>query len=471
MDTDRLLAHVSRFWDEEILPTLTEFIRIPNESPHFDRDWAAAGHMERAVGLVTDWIAARGLPGVTVEVLRAEGRTPLILAEVPGDRPEVVLVYGHIDKQPPMTGWREGLGPWSPVLDGEGRLYGRGGADDGYAVFAAMAVAAALRAAGLPHATLRLLVECSEESGSPDLPHYLQAHGDRFGDPSLVICLDSGCGNYDQVWGTTSLRGLVSGTLQVEVATEGVHSGIAGGIVPSPARILRLLLDRLEDPATGALRPPELSVAVPPARRAQAEAAAAVLGADVHRFFPLLEGVQPERSDPTALLLRNAWEPTLTLTAQEGLPPPAKGGNVLLPGLKVAYSLRIPPTLPVAEAAAAVRRVLEADPPHGARVRVTAGGQPGWEAPPMAPWLEQALAAGSREFFGREACFFGVGGSIPFMHLMGERFPAAQFLITGVLGPHANAHGPNEFLHVPYAKRLTCALVRVVAAHRAALEA
>jgi acetylornithine deacetylase/succinyl-diaminopimelate desuccinylase-like protein len=466
MEQQAIEQHVVRFWDEQILPALIEFIRIPNESPGFDAEWEAHGHMQRAVELVTAWIERQAVPGLTLQVFKDGTRTPLILAEVPGTLPEVVLMYGHIDKQPPMVGWREDLGPWKPVLEGD-KLYGRGGADDGYAVFAAIATVKALKALGQPHATLHILIECSEESGSADLPHYLQAYGDRIGEPSLVVCLDSGCGDYERLWSTTSLRGLVGCTLTVELLREGIHSGLGGGIVPNPLQVLRLLLDRLEDPATGRLKPAALHVEVPAQRIAQARKAAQVLGGSVVGSFPLLEGARPLADDTTQLLLNGTWEPALAAIAQEGWPELGKGGNVLLPGLSLRLSVRIPPTLEPAAASAALREVLEADPPFGARVSASAGGEPGWNAPPLADWLEAATDAASREFYGKEACSFGIGGSIPFMHMIGQRFPAAQFLITGVLGPNANAHGPNEFLHLPYAKRLTCCLVRVLAAHHA----
>ncbi|HKI98257.1 MAG TPA: M20/M25/M40 family metallo-hydrolase [bacterium] len=464
MERSAIEQQVLPFWDEQILPALIEYVRIPNESPAFDKEWEAHGHMQSAVELVTGWIERQAVPGLKLRVFKDGGRTPLILAEVPGALPEVVLMYGHVDKQPPMVGWREDLGPWQPVREGD-KLYGRGAADDGYAVFAAIATAKALQALGQPHATLKILIECSEESGSTDLPHYLQAYGAEFGEPNLVVCLDSGCGNYEQLWSTTSLRGLVGCTLRVEMLREGVHSGIAGGVVPNPLQVVRLLLDRLEDPATGRLKPEALHVEIPEQRIAQARKTAQVLGGAVTGDFPFLEGVRALGDDTQQLLLASTWEPAMAAIAQEGLPELGKGGNVLLPGLALRLSLRIPPTLDPKAASEAVKRTLEADPPFGARVTVTTGGEPGWNAPPLADWLGEATDAASREFYGKEACYWGIGGSIPFMHMIGERFPDAQFLITGVLGPNSNAHGPNEFLHVPYAARLTCCLVRILAAH------
>lgn len=465
MNSEELRKHIGEFWDERILPTLIEYVAIPNESTMFDKDWAAHGHMDKAVELVAGWMRANGPEEMTLEVIREGSRTPLILAEVPGSLPQTVLFYGHLDKQPPMTGWREGLGPWTPVLDDQGRLYGRGGADDGYSAFAAVAVARALQAAGQPHGRLVMLIECSEESGSPDLPHYLSSCAKRIGRPDLVIALDSGAGNYEQLWSTTSLRGILEIGLKVGMLSEGVHSGIAGGIVPSPIRVARLLLDRLEDAATGRILPAEVQVEIPAERIEQARTAAKVLGGAIATDFPFLEGAQPQADSAVELLLNNSWRASLAITGQEGIPEIGKGGNVLFPSLAYKLSLRIPPGVKPSKAGAALKKLLEADPPHGATVSVTTGGVEGWEAPPLADWLGTALDESSREFYGREACHFGLGGTIPFMQMIGDKFPKAQFLITGVLGPHSNAHGPNEFLHVPYAKQLTCCLVRIVAAH------
>ena len=191
--------------------------------------------------------------------MRLQGRTPVIFIEIPGSRtPTTVLLYGHLDKQPEMTGWAEGLGPWEPVLKGD-KLYGRGGADDGYAMFGALARASwRCTSRASPHARCVILIEACEESGSYDLPSYVDHLAARIGAPSLVVCLDSGCGNYDQLWLTTSLRGLTGGALTVQVLTEGVHSGDASGVVPASFRIVRALLSRLEDGATGEIRPEDL---------------------------------------------------------------------------------------------------------------------------------------------------------------------------------------------------------------------
>jgi acetylornithine deacetylase/succinyl-diaminopimelate desuccinylase-like protein len=467
LDPATIRPHVERVWRDDILPALVRYVAIPNKSPLFDPDWERAGHMDRAVDLIASWCEARDVPDLAVEVVRLPGRTPLLVMEVPGDVDDTVLLYGHLDKQPEMSGWDEGLGPWKPVVKGD-RLYGRGGADDGYAAFASLTALEALARARARHARCILLIEACEESGSPDLPAYVAHLADRIGEPSLVICLDSGCGNYDQLWGTTSLRGMVTGELQVEVLREGVHSGDAGGIVPSSFRVLRQLLSRLEDEATGALRPGFLAAEVPADRRAQAAIAARVLGDAVHARFPFVPGTGPLGDDGVDRVLRRTWGAALEVTGMDGIPSVADGGNVLRPDTRAKLSLRLPPVVDGEEATARVKSLLEADPPDGARVRFEPEpAATGWNAPPSDPWLEEAANDASQAYFGQQAVFMGEGGTIPFMAMLGERFPHAQFLITGVLGPGANAHGPNEFLHLPTGTRLTSCVAEVLAAHAA----
>ena len=463
------LAETARFvdqvWGDSIVPRLMDYIRIPNKSPLFDPDWQTHGYMDEAVALAETWCRAQPIRDMSVEVVRLDGRTPVLFMEIPGTSDDSVLLYGHLDKQPEMTGWREGLGPWTPVLDGD-RLYGRGGADDGYAVFASLSAIRALEEQGLPHARCVVLIECCEESGSFDLPHYVEALRDRIGNPSLVVCLDSGCGNYDQLWCTTSLRGMLGGNLVVEVLTEGVHSGDASGIVPSSFRILRRVLNRLENDENGDVRPRELHADIPKTRRRQATQAAKMLGDTVYARFPFHQGVQPVSQDLAELILNRTWRPSLSVTGADGLPPLTSAGNVTRPRTVLKLSLRLPPTLEAGAAIELVKGILESQPPYGARVRFEPEQQAtGWNAPAFEPWLEGAIQEASNRCFGKPAMYMGEGGTIPFIGMLAERFPKAQFLITGVLGPQANAHGPNEFLHIPTARRLTCCVAHVLDAH------
>ena len=469
LDVGKTRKFVDRCWSDEVIPTLVEYIKIPNKSPSFDPDWAAHGYMDEAVALFERWARTKlsSIPGAALEVVRLPGRTPVILIAVPGKGADTVLLYGHLDKQPEMVGWAEGYGPWIPRLEGD-KLYGRGGADDGYAMFGAVSALLALCEQGVPHARCVVLIEACEESGSYDLTYYVDHLAERIGNPSMVDCLDSGCGNYDQLWLTTSLRGIASGTLTVRVLDEGVHSGDASGVVPSSFRILRQLLSRLEEEETGAVCPAELYVQVPPERLAQARRAAAALGDTVYTKFPLMPGMSPMSDDLTELVLNRTWRPQLAVIGIDGLPAPINAGNVLLPSTVAKLSLRLPPTLDPDTAGDRLRALLEKDPPYGARVEFEPGpGAAGWNAPKLSPWLEQSLARASEAAFGAPPAYMGEGGSIPFMAMLGEKFPRAQFVVTGVLGPHSNAHGPNEFLHIPTGKRISVVIAQVLADHHA----
>ncbi|HEU4618208.1 MAG TPA: M20 family metallopeptidase [Gammaproteobacteria bacterium] len=469
IDARRAESLVERLFEDSIVPTLIEYIKIPNRSPAFDPDWERHGHMRRAMDLIVEWCKAHAVAGMKLEVVQLPGRTPLLFIEIPGRADETVLLYGHMDKQPEMTGWSEGLGPWQPVLRGD-RLYGRGGADDGYSTFASLAALKVLEDQGVAHARCVVLIEGCEESGSPDLPYYIDHLRDRIGTPSLVVCLDSGAGNYDQLWSTTSLRGMIGGNLHVEVLREGVHSGSASGIVPSSFRIVRSLLSRLEDERTGEILPEWLYAEIPEQRVEQAQAVADVLGRGVYDHFPWVQGMRPVTDDPVTLLLNHTWRPQLAITGAAGLPELRSAGNVLRPGTAVRVSLRLPPGVAGEEARRRVSDLLTRDPPYGARIRFESSeANDGWNAPALAPWLEAALMQASQTYFGRPAMYMGEGGTIPFMAMLGERFPDAQYLITGVLGPESNAHGPNEFLHLPTAKKLCCCVAETVARHALAV--
>jgi acetylornithine deacetylase/succinyl-diaminopimelate desuccinylase-like protein len=472
LDTSSVAAAVRRRWDGDVVATLQDFIRIPNLSPAFDPAWEANGHMDRAVALVRDWCRATDIGGMQVQVHALPGRTPVITVEVPasgaaaGD--DTVLLYGHLDKQPPMLPWRDGLAPFEPVLDGD-LLYGRGGADDGYAVFAALSAIEAIRQAGGSHARCVVLIEASEESGSPDLPAHVDALSELLGRPSLVVCLDSGCATYDRLWLTTSLRGLAAVDVTVRVLSEGVHSGGAGGVVPSSFRILRMLLSRLEDETTGRVRLPELWAEVPPERAAQMAGAVAELGDSAGGTFPLAGATtKVAPGDPLAQLRARTWEPSLAVAGLAGAPVPADAGNVLRAATSARLSLRLSPTADPESAIGAVVAALTADPPYGAEVEVTTGGAAaGWDAPATDPWLASALDSASSAVFGKHARSVGEGGSIPFMAMLGRQFPDAQFVVTGVLGPGSNAHGPNEFLHLPMARGISEVVAHVLHAHAA----
>jgi acetylornithine deacetylase/succinyl-diaminopimelate desuccinylase-like protein len=484
--TKALATFAGRTWDEEIVPALTRYIEIPAKSPMFDADWRRNGHIERVITDAASWMESKKVPGLKLEIVRLAGRTPVIFFEVAATRPGgndpkagTICLYGHLDKQPEFNGWRKDLGPWTPKYE-DGRLYGRGGADDGYAVYAALTAIMALDKQGIPRPRCVGIIETCEESGSPDLPAYLDLLKPRLGDVALVVCLDSGAGNYDQLWLTTSLRGLVSGVLKVEILTEGIHSGDASGLVPSSFRILRHLLDRLEDSKTGRLLPESFHCTVPAARLEQVRATAAILGDELWKRFPWACGADggpslPTTTDKVEALLNRTWRPTLSVTGAEGFPDLGSSGNVLRPYTAFKLSLRLPPLVDGALAARELKALLEDHAPYNARVTFRAdaragsqasapSGATGWNAPDLEPWLEKALESASQAHYGAPLGYMGQGGTIPLMSMLQKGFPKSQMMVCGVLGPRSNAHGPNEFLHVPYGKRLTAAVAQVMAA-------
>ena len=465
MDKDLAISLTDEEWEKSIIPELVEYIRVPNKSPAFDPDWQSNGFMEQVVDQFVAWSQHQNIEGMELDVIRLPKRTPLIFIDIPGDTENTVLLYGHLDKQPEMMGWNEGFGPWKPVLK-ENKLYGRGGADDGYALFASLLAIKILHKQKIPHARCVVIIEACEESGSYDLPFYIDHLKDRLGKPELVICLDSGCGNYEQLWSTTSLRGLVGGELKVEVLDEGIHSGDISGIIPSSFRILRQLLDRIEDPVSGQILIKECYVDIPNKRIEQAKHAASVLNENVFRRFPIKGNIRPVSNDLVELILNRSWRPTLSYLGASGLPEINDAGNVLRPFTSIKLSMRLPPTCSSKIVSKKLKELLLNDPPNGAKISFEIDWSvDGWMAPEISPWLEKALDEASENYFNKPSVHIGEGWSIPFMGMLGEKFPEAQFLITGVLGPGSNAHGPNEFLHIPAAKKITCCVAEIIAKH------
>ena len=494
MDNAKTQQFVSSAWatDNCIVKSLEQYITIPNISPSYDPEWATNGLLDQAACCIADSVqkllgafAAQGIPtgDIAVRIVggtdapllneRQQRRTPIILVDIPafGATPPAgtVLLYGHLDKQPGLAEqWSDGLGPHTPVVR-DGKLYGRGGADDGYSIFSALTAVMAVRQQNAPHARSVILMESCEESGSTDLEYYVGALKEELGDVTLIVCLDSGCQNYEQLWITDSLRGLVNGSLRIAVSREGVHSGDASGVIPSPFRILRILLSRLEDEDSGELFPPELKVDIPAAVREAAARTAAALGDRIAGQFPFLEGVRPVHDKPLALVLARTWQSQVVVKGMDGFPPRAGSGNVLLPELTASLSFRLPPTLPSRAAGAFIKETLESNPPYNARVEFAIDDTgDGWATPETPAWLDRAVREGSQAFYGREAMSMGEGGSIPFMGLLGRVFPRARFLIAGVLGPQANAHGPDEFLHLGMAEKVTMCVAKVICEHGAA---
>jgi len=462
MNNERLKNTINNFWDNQIIPTLVDYIKIPNKSPAFDSNWKTNGHMDRALSLATKWTKKHLPLGAELIIKESVGKTPLIMIDVPGKRSGNVLMYGHLDKQPEMEGWDEDKGPWKPLLV-KNKLYGRGGADDGYALFASLCAIKALQEENVSLPRILVLIEFSEESGSPDLPHYISLHSKRIGSPNLVVCLDSGVGDYKRFWTTTSLRGLIGARLRVDVLKEGVHSGGASGYVPSSFRIARQILSRIEDQNSGEILLNELTTNIPKHRIKEAENFVNVLGDSLEKEFPWKGQMLPSTDDKVEGVLRRTWMPALSVVGAGGLPKPNNAGNVLRPYTELQLSIRIPPEVDHLKAQSVVEKTIKTAPPYNSIISVDfEEAAAGWNAPKTAPWLLKAMNVASMAFFNKQASSLGEGGTIPFMAMLGKQFPEAQFVITGVLGPNSNAHGPNEFLHISYAKKLTACVASIL---------
>ena len=457
---------VARMWQGETLQALCDFVRIPARSVGFDPNWEQNGFLLQACEDAARW-AKTLFPNAVFEVLSEPGRSPALFFEIPASGcscPESVFFYGHFDKQPEGEGWTQGRKAFTPSVEGR-RLYGRGAADDGYNFYAAMTALAALDENGAPRPRAVGLYETAEECESVDFAYWLEKTAPRIGRVGFVSVLDGTCCDYDRLWTTVSFRGALSFTLNVRVLQYGVHSGTASGIVPESFTIARALLERIEKAQTAEISAPELNVEIPEERLAQLRHCASILGEKITGEFPWAGSVHARNPAPFASLVMRGWKPQLAVTGAEGLPALENAGNVLRAGTRLKCSMRIAPTLDPEKALEYIRRELTRDPIFGCTVTLDpAGFGPGWNAPAEKPWFTRSFDAASRELFGKSATYCCDGASIPILSLMQRCFGDAQYLVTGVLGPGSNAHGPDEMLDLDYVSKLTSALARIIAA-------
>jgi acetylornithine deacetylase/succinyl-diaminopimelate desuccinylase-like protein len=452
-------------FERDALDALTTYATIPCLSPSYDAQWVEHGYLNEATELIAQWARERTFANAEVTIHRLEGRTPVITVTVeattPGDA--TAVLYGHLDKQPPLGEWSEGLGPYTPVRRGD-RLYARGVGDDGYSAFSALLAIEAMEANDIGHSRCVVLIEACEESGSPDLEAYLDELKEHLGKVELMICLDSGALSYDRLWVTTSLRGMVHVELTVKVLSQGQHSGSASGVVPSSFRILRQLLDRVEDAASGDILLSELHCDIPEQYVHDAKAMAQEFGDVIAHELPTLSGLELMGSSAEDRIIRRTWFPTLSVVGMGGIPEPAIAGNVLRPFTTAVLSFRLPPTVDAERAGAALVAALSQNVPSSAEVTIELETADGWLTPPLAPWLREALEAASLDAFNHAPGFTGEGGSIPFLASLGKRYPDVQFVATGVLGPQSNAHAIDEMLDLPMAVGVTNAVINVLGA-------
>ena len=453
---------IEEAWQGDALEALAEFVRLPAKSPDFDPDWEQNGVLLRALEDAARWAKVR-FPEGTFEILSAPGVTPVLWVDIPGTPPgRPALFYGHFDKQPEAGEWSEGLAPFEPVLR-DGRLYGRGTADDGYSFYAALTAARAMDEAGRKRPRIMGVFETREESGSGDLPHYLPELSKRAGRPSVLTVLDLGIQDKTRLWRTQSLRGVVTFTLKVEVLASGVHSGVTSGIVPSSFAVMRTLLDRLEDPATGRVKVASMHVPEPTRHMPALRRLAELSGEDLWKRFPWAGETEPRSFDPLELLLKNGWQPTLSILGAEGLPPVKEAGALIRPSTTLKLSFRIPPGVDAQKAAEDAVALVTTNVPSKAKVTVAnLHAEPGFEAPAGAEWLDAAWSKASEELFRETAEDVFDGATIGILPKFVKAFGPCPFLCTGVLGTEDNAHAPDESVSLEYLTKLTCAVASVL---------
>ena len=467
VDIADLQSRVVKEIDEGVIPTLIEYIRVPSLSPMYDPNWESNGLMVQAQEIILSYVKSLGIRNFTHDLLKEDGKPWMFYGEVAPTSPELgtILIYGHMDKQPHFPDWIPGTNNTEPAIIDD-KLYGRGGADDGYALPSAAMLIKTLQDMGVPHGRIVIIGETEEESGSPNLKYLISQLKDRIGHPDLVICLDSGAADYEHLWLTSSLRGNVAIELAVKILKTGMHSGEGSGIVPSTFRIMRQLIERIEDSRTGEIIIPELHQDLDPTIYEKTSATAKVLGDSVISKIDWVDGAQPVTTDVVQAIINRTLKPTLCVTGVEGIPPCGTAGNVLRPSTTFKLSIRLPPTVCSEFAVEKLKEVLLKNPPYHAAVEIVKSSHgSGFAVSPLDDWMTAALNRGSNATFGSDTLYFGEGGSIPFMGMLGEMFPQAKFVVTGVLGPNSNAHSANEFLHIPFMKKILTCLGVLIAAH------
>ena len=465
LDLGNLMDRSDEIWEKSILPSLSDFIEIKALSPLFEPDWANLGELDATIELFCKWLDEQGISGMSYETHRIDDLSPVLLVTIEGTGPGEVIFYSHLDKQPSKPElWSEGLHPLRAVRR-DPWLFGRGSVDDGYGGYLCATSIRLLQEAGAPHPRCTLIIETCEESGSFDLPPYLEELTDQLGDPDMVVVMDSGGPDYDHVWMTEALRGLVSGTLSVKVSHEGIHSGNSGGSIPSSFRIQRILLDRVEDSDSGRVLVPEMHAEIPEEVREKAAALAGIVGNSIWEQFPTVDSLRQASETTEDMIVAMNWEPTLSIIGADGIPPVQVAGNVLRTNTDLKLSFRIPPGVDSEEAIARAKEILEKDPPYGAEVNFTPDScADGFHAPPLKGSVSEAIQYASMQLTGLPPLATWTGGTIPFMAMMQGKYPDAMFLCTGTSGPGNNAHGPDEKLHIPSSKRLTVVLSATIAA-------
>lgn len=471
INPEKLKQFVESEFTNNALPSFKTFLTIENCTPAYDPDWDKNGLLKSAASHLKAYaLKSSGVQGLNAILSSDEGKTPFLLVTVDstsGDG-KSILLYGHFDKQPPNSGWSQGLGPYLPV-EKDGYLYGRGSADDGYAFYAMLTIIKALQNFNIPHPKFVIILEGSEESGSIDLPIYIEEYQQFIGQPDLILALDSGIIDYNRIWLTSSLRGVVSCDLTVKTLTKGVHSGKGSGIAPESFMIIRKLLSKLED-YNDQSRMKDFEVEIPDSEKTKISKAVEVMGDDWCSKIPILPGMKLLGDTPTDRLINWTWKPALTVAGARGIPNVKDAGNVLRPYTTLYLSIRTPPTFDGILNGKKILEDITNQTPFNSTVLIE-----NYEAfngsliKEPSDNLKSQIDNLAKNYISGGMAQIPVGISIPFTTIFSQYFPKSQILVTGCAGVDSNAHGPNERLNLSYTKNFICSFVHIFSVYKSYL--
>ena len=466
MDTELLKKYVDKQFTLNILPNLMNFIRIPNLSPLFDPNWKTNGYLFKAANLIVSYAKSLNIKNAEINLLQDSGHTPMVFIEIPASRKNdnrTVIFYGHYDKQPYGTGWDKDKSPTNPVIV-DGRLYGRGSADDGYASFSILTAIKTCQEFNCLMPRICCLFEGAEESTDADLKYYFDKLIPILGDNVVAfIPLDSGCPDYDRLWMANSLRGIVDIDVNIQTLDQESHYGPeASGIIAENLFLMRKIYDGLVDSTNGEFKLEEFKIAedkIPAIVMEQMQKEIEIVGDNFIKNIPLYEGVSPLKTDVKELMINNRWKPSCFILGIDNCPKTEDRGFGVSSGINVRMSIRIPPTVDKNKAIEALKKALSDNIYFGAQVKLgyLDYGE-GVLLANMSNKVKNILNKASLEFFGNESVFTGVGGSIPFIGYFQSKYPNTDIICTGIVGSDSHEHGPNENLNIEACKKMVCVL-------------
>ena len=464
MDKKSFEKYIEKMFTYNMIPNLMNFIRIPNLSPAYDYEWNTNGLLLKAANLIIAYAKSLEIKNAQINLIQDKGYSPLIFIEIPASRPNdnrTVLLYAHFDKQPHGTGWDDDKGPTKPVIQ-NGRLYGRGSADDGYASFSMLTAIKACQEHNCPLPRICLIFEGAEESTDEHLTYYFNKLLPIIGENVIAfIPLDSGCADYDRLWITNSLRGVCDYEINIQTLDNNISFGPeASGRIAENLFILRKAIDAVMDTSTGDVKIEEFYVKdIPEEIQEEMDKEIEIVGEQFFKEIPLYEGVKPLKTDIKEAMINNRWKPTCSILGIDNCPKIEDNGFGVKKSITVKMSMRLPPGIDSHAALEALKKVVKENIYFDAKVKfLSAEVADGWKLTNFSEKTKNVLNKASKEYFGNELVFKGMGGSIPFITYFQTKYPNADVICTGILGADCFEHGPNENLHLEACKKMILVL-------------